>query len=145
MAMVIPGAVAQAAEEGEGVGEQPGMEYEGVPVSHASYKLEAFDCDEPQDVITRSIPSNCNPEVGKELEEDDGGEPLEDYTILQKTLTFEYKATLCSLRRSRQYFNCVHSSHIRLAAPPKIYVQETLGVDECRHASNSGIFADRTT
>ena len=63
MAVTIPRAVAQAAGEVENGGKQPGVVFKGVPMSHASYQLEAFDCDEPQDIITRSIPSNCNPEI----------------------------------------------------------------------------------
>ena len=114
-------------------------------MSHASYQLEAFDCDKPQDIITRSIPSSCNPEIGGELETNNNGEVLQDYTILQKVLTFEYSATLCTLRRSRQYFNCVWKSHARIAAPAKIYAQETLRVDECIKARQTGIYVDHTS
>ena len=66
-------------------------------MSHSSYKLEAFDCDEPEDIITRSILQSCNPEVGDESESEQGMDVVQDYTILQKVPTFEYSVTLCTL------------------------------------------------
>ena len=69
-------------------------------MSHGSYWLDAFDCDKPEDIVTQSIPESCavNDEEKEEMEEE-----LQNYTILQKVPTFEYTATLCTLRRTRHY------------------------------------------
>ena len=71
-----------------------------MPVAHDTYQMEAFDCDEPQDIVTRSIPKSCNTEVENDQETSLEEVALEDYTILQKVVNFEYKATLCTLQRS---------------------------------------------
>ena len=105
-----------------------------MDMSHSSYRLDAFNCDQPEDVVTQSIPESCNTET--EGPEDDEVEPegRHDYTILQRVLTFEYPATLCNLHRSRHYYDCVWKSHVRVAAPAKIYAQETLPMNECLSA-----------
>ena len=97
MVMTITGAKTQDPGVSEIKGDLPLQVLEGMDMSHASYKLEAFDCDEPEDVITRSIPQSCNPEVGDESESEQGVEVVQDYTILQKVPTFEYSTTLCTL------------------------------------------------
>ena len=66
-------------------------------MAHDTYQMEAFNCDEPQDVITRSIPKSCNPDAEDDQEEGLEEVALEDYTILQKVVNFEYTATLCTL------------------------------------------------
>ena len=71
-----------------------------MDMSHSSYCLDAFDCDQPEDVVTQSIHESCAVET-KELEDtEEESEGRQDYTILQKVPTFEYAATLCTLRRS---------------------------------------------
>ena len=72
-----------------------------MPVAHDTYQMEAFNCDEPQDIVTRSIPKSCNPEAEDDQETSLEEVALEDYTILQKVVNFEYKSTLCTLQRSR--------------------------------------------
>ena len=46
-------------------------------------------------------------------------ETKQDYTILQEVPTFEYAATLCTLRKSQHYYDCVWKSHVRVIAPGK--------------------------
>ena len=113
-----------------------------MPVAHDTYQMEAFDCDEPQDIVTRSIPKSCNPEEEDEQETSLEEVALEDYTILQKVVNFEYNATLCTLRRSRQHFDCRTYSHVRIAAPARIYAQETMRVEDCMRAREKGVFTD---
>ena len=79
----------------------------GMDMSHGSYCLDAFNCDEPEDVITQSIPESCAVET-EELEDmEKESEVRQDYTILQRVATFEYAATLCTLRMSQHYYDCV--------------------------------------
>ena len=111
----------------------PNQVLAGMDMSHGLYRLDAFDCDEPEDIITQSIPNSCSADTEEEKEP----EEKQEYTILQKVPTFEYSATLCTLRRSRHYYDCVWASHIRIAAPPKIYEQENMRMDECMTANSA--------
>ena len=48
----------------------PAQVLQGMDMSHSSYRLDAFDCNQPEDVVTQSIPESCNtdnqePEEGK--------------------------------------------------------------------------------
>ena len=110
-------------------------------MSHGLYRLDAFDCDEPEDIITQSIPESCSADTAEEKEP----EERQEYTILQKVPTFEYPATLCTLRRSRHYYDCVWASHIRIAAPAKIYAQENLRIEECMTANNARVYLDSSS
>ena len=140
LAVAAPSIAAQGSGEAEGEVVPPRRLLDGMPMAHDAYQMEAFDCDEPQDIITRSIPKSCNSEMDEEQEEAHEGVALEDYTILQKVVNFEYTATLCTLQRSRQYFDCRFASHVRVAAPAKIYAQETLRVEDCMRAKQTGVF-----
>ena len=73
----------------------PNQVLAGMDMSHGSYRLDAFDCDEPEDIITQSIPNSCSADAAEEKE----FEERQEYTILQKVPTFEYAATLCTLCR----------------------------------------------
>ena len=115
---------AQDLEDTEVSSDLPARVLAGMDMSHGSYRLDAFDCDEPEDVITQSILESCAADTAG-LEEKEP-EDRQEYTILQKVPTFEYAATLCTLRRSRHYYDCVWASHIRIAAPAKIYAQDNL-------------------
>ena len=59
--------------------------------------------------------------------------------------TFEYAATLCTLRRSRHFYHCVWASHIRIAAPAKIYEQEHMRMDECMTANSARVYFDSSS
>ena len=113
-----------------------------MEMSHEAYDFDAFDCDKQEDVLTQSNPHGCslNALDGKDLHTNTT--PKQEYTILKKVATFEYPATLCTLRRSRNYYDCVWKSHVRIAAPPMVYQQEILQVHECATAANTGIFED---
>ena len=57
-------------------------------------------------------------------------------------VNFEYTATLCTLRRSRQHFNCRTHSHVQIAAPARIYAHEGMRVEDCMRAKQTGVFTD---
>ena len=118
---------------------------QGMDMSHSSYRLEAFNYDHLEDVVTQSIPESCNTDNEEPEEDKMEADSRQDYTILQKVTTFEYTATLCNLRRSRHYYDCVWKSHVRVAAPAKIYVQETLRTEECLTAYLSRTYYDQST
>ena len=129
---------AQGLEDMEVSSEPPNQVLAGMDMSHGSYRLDAFDCDEPEDTITQSIPSSCSADAAEETEP----EEEQEYTILQKVPTFEYPAILCTLRRSRHYYDCVWASHIRVTAPPKIYEQENMRMEECMTANSARVYYD---
>ena len=67
----------------------------GMEMSHDAYTVAAFDCDEPEDVLTQSSPHEPNLS------------PRQEYTVLQKVASFEYRATLCTVQQSRNYYDCL--------------------------------------
>ena len=136
---------AQSIEDAEASSDLPAQVLEGMDMSHATYHLNAFDCDKPEDVMTQSIPESCTVETKEESDVDLDSEARQDYTILQKVATFQYAATLCTLCKSRHFYDCVWKSHMRIAAPPQFYLHETLQVHEPLMASNGGVFFDPTS
>ena len=73
----------------------PAQVLKGMDMSHEAYRLEAFDCDRPQDVMTQSIPESCTVKTTEDAPADTSITARQDYTILQKVATFEYPATRC--------------------------------------------------
>ena len=66
IAVTITRVRAQDSGDSESKGDPSERMFDGVHMLHASYQLESFDCDELQDIVTRSIPRSCNLEVGDE-------------------------------------------------------------------------------
>ena len=122
---------AQDLEDTEASSDLPTQVLAGMDMSHGFYRLDAFDCDEPEDIITQSNTDSCSADTAEEKE----SEERQEYTILQKVPTFEYAATLCTLHRSQHYYDCVWASYIRIAAPAKIYAQEHMRMEECMTAN----------
>ena len=91
----------------EATSDLPEQVLQGMDMSHSSYRLDTFDCDQPEDVVTQSIPESCNTDNEEPEEDKMEADNRQDYTILQKVTTFEYPAMLCNLRRSRHYYDCV--------------------------------------
>ena len=88
-----------------------------MDMSHEAYRFGAFDCDEPEDVLTQSIPHGCSVKALDGKPRDMEPELKQEYMILQRVVTFEYSATLCILCRSRFYYDCMWKSHIRITVP----------------------------
>ena len=114
----------------------------GMDMSHEAYRFDAFDCDEPEDVLTQSIPHRCSLKALDGENPDIDTAPKQEYTILQRVATFEYPATLCTLHRSRSYYDCMWKSHVRITAPAIVYQHKILQVYECATVANTGIFED---
>ena len=133
---------AQDLEDTEANSGLPAQVLKGMDMSHGSYRLDAFDCDEPEDIVTQSIPKSCAVDAEENEDMEKESEDRQDYTILQKVPTFEYTATLCTLYRSRHYYDCVWASHVRIAGPAKVYWHETLRVDQCLTASMAMVYLD---
>ena len=38
----------------------PPQVLKGMDMSHEAYRFDTFDCDEPEDVLTQSIPQGCS-------------------------------------------------------------------------------------
>ena len=91
---------AQDLEDTEVTSDLPAQVLKGMNMSHSSYRLDAFDCDQPEDIVTQSIPESCTMGTKEPEDDEEESEGRQDYTILQKVPTFEYAATLCTLRRS---------------------------------------------
>ena len=71
------------------------------------YHLEAYDWNEPEGTEVYSILQQC-PEM-KELASPStlSGTKRHNYTVIQEATYFEYPATLCTVHRSREYYDCV--------------------------------------
>ena len=104
------------------------------------YHLEAYDCNEPEDTVVYPILQQC-PEM-KELASPStlSRTKRQNYMIIQEVTSFEYPATLCIVHRSREYYDCVWQSHVRVAAPAEIYQKETVSVEECAMMDSTGYF-----
>ena len=74
--------------------------------------------------------------------QDTNSAPKQKYMILQKVGTFNYPATLYTVLRSRDYYNCIWKLHVRIAAPAMVYQQETVQVHECTMMAATGMFLD---
>ena len=98
---------AQNIENSEDSSDLPAQVLKGMDMSHATYRLDAFDCDELEDVVTQNILESCAVKTKEEADVELDSEARQDYTILQKVATFEYAATLCTLRKSRHFYDCV--------------------------------------
>ena len=92
--------VAWAEEEG-GVSELPPQVLKGIDMLHQAYQLEAFDCDDPKEVLTQIIPNGCSVKGldGTSPTVESESTPKQNYTILQRVSSFEYPAVMCSVRR----------------------------------------------
>ena len=75
---------AQDLEDTEANSDLPTQVLAGMDMSHGSYRLDAFNCDEPEDIITQSIPNSCSADAVEEKV----FEERQEYTILQKVPTF---------------------------------------------------------
>ena len=61
----------------------PPQVFKGMDMSHQAYELEAFDCDDPEEVVTQSIPHSCSVKSldGPHLTVEPESTPMQDYTI----------------------------------------------------------------
>ena len=108
LAMLASGDLWVQAEKEDG----PPCLREKRTASQETYHLEAYDCNEPEEIRVYPTPPKC-PEIKGLVS------PLtlsktkqQNYTILQKVSTFDYPATLCIVHRSRAYYDCVWKSNI---------------------------------
>ena len=81
--------------------------HKGMEMFHKAYRFDAFDCEEPEDVLAQSIPHRCSMKALDGKDPDTNTAPKQEYTILQKVATFEYPATLCTLCRSCSYYDFI--------------------------------------
>ena len=82
---------------------------------HDVYRFKAFDCNKLEDVLTQSIPHRCSVKALDSKPWDTDSVPKQEYTILEKVVAFDYPATLCMVHRSRDYYDCVWKSYVRIA------------------------------
>ena len=120
----------------------PPQVLKGMDMSHEAYRFGVFNCDEPEDVLTQNIPHGCSLKALDGEPQDTDSVPKHEYTILQQVATFEYPATLCTLRRSCDYYDCVWRLHVRIATPAMVYQQETMPIHEFAIMDLTRIFRD---
>ena len=73
------------------------------------------------------------------------GTKRHNYTVIQEATYFEHPATLCTVHRSREYYDCVWHSHVRVAAPAEVYHKETMPVEQCATMHSTGYIRDVVT
>ena len=98
LVLALTATVVWAQEEG-GILELPSQVLKGMDMSHQAYQLEAFDCNDPKEVVTQSIPQGCSVKGldGTSPTVESESTPKQDYTILQRVLSFEYLAFMCAV------------------------------------------------
>lgn len=117
----------------------------GAQISHT---LKAFDCERPTEVMAQAIPEGCSVLAGESPEKIDPVLPeaiRQEYAIVQEVTSYVLSATLCEIRRSRLYFDCVWSSHARVAAPPEIYRPIDVPVSDCANMFRTGKYTHLST
>ena len=72
---------AQDPEGTEANSNLPVQVIKGMDMSHSSYRLDAFDCDKPEDIVTQSIPKSCAVETEGIEDSEKESEVRQDYTI----------------------------------------------------------------
>ena len=108
--------------------------------SQENYYLEAYDCNKPESTIVYHTPQQC-PKMKEWASTSTLSKATrQNYTIIQEGTTFDYPAILCIVHRARAYYDCVWKSHVRVAAPAKIYQWGTRPVDECAITDFAGFF-----
>ena len=102
--------------------------------------LEAYDCNEPDEVTAHPIKT----QDGWRTSLEDG--EVQNYTIVRKTATFDYEATFCIVHRTREYYQCIKSSYLGVMAPSETYRKDThLTAKECAIMGSTGVFEDGIT
>ena len=89
-------------------------EEKGRGTNLREHLLEAYDCDDPEEMII--YPTREQNDQERVLER---GE-VKNYTIIKRRETFDYEATLCAVRRKRDYYQCMNSLYLGATAPPEI-------------------------
>ena len=110
--------------------------------SQENYYLEAYNCNDPESAIVYHTPQQCPKMKERASTSTLSGATRQNYTIIQEGTTFDYPAILCIVHRARAYYDCVWKSHVRVAAPAKIYQRETVPVEECAIMDFTGFFRD---
>ena len=124
------------------LGDNSGPPWEGVNVSQGAYCFRAFDCNEPEDALIQDLPHGFLAGVQETQPQEIDQAPQQEYTILQEVVTFNYPATLCTVRRSWGYYDYVWRLHVRITASAMVYQQETVPVRECAIMDLTRIFRD---
>ena len=66
-----------------------------------------------------------------------------NYTIIKRRETFDYEATLCAVRRKRDYYQCINSVYLGAMAPPEISREDDrLSAEQCINMGATGVFED---
>ena len=107
------------------------------------YSFSSYDCDRPANVFTQALPGKCCSETPED-EPDHIAKEVQKvvYGILQEVNYFQYNAILCTVKRSRFYYNCATNSHTRMVKPPEISRPVPIGVAECAKIAIYKIWKD---
>ena len=74
---------AQDLEDPEVTSDLPPQVLKGMDMSHSSFRLDAFICDQPEDIVIQSVPESCTTETEEPEDDTEKSEGRQDYTILQ--------------------------------------------------------------
>ena len=80
--------------------------------SQENYHLEAYDCNELEEIVVYPIPQQCPEIKGLVTPSTLSGTKRQNYTIIQEVTTFDYPATLCIVHRSRACYHCVEVTRL---------------------------------
>ena len=80
--IIITGASAQDPGSPPSADGLPPQVRKGMDMSQEAYCFGAFDCDEPEDILTQSIPHGCSVKAFEGKPRDTEQEPKQEYKIL---------------------------------------------------------------
>ena len=127
------GVIAEEEEGATAAGEKPWTSLE-------EHLLEAYDCDDPEEVTLHSTREQNDQERQVEHGE------AKNYTIIKRTETFEYEATLCAVHRTRDYYQCISSAYLGAMAPSVMSREDDrISREQCTSMGATRIFEDGRT
>ena len=99
--------------------------------------LEAYNCDDPEEVTLHFT---------REQKDQKRQGETRNYTIVKRTETFEYEATLCAVHRTPDYYQCISSTYLGAMAPSITSREDDrISGDQCMSMGATGIFEDERT
>ena len=89
LVIIVTGTRAQDPSSHPSTDSLPLQVHKGMDMSHDAYRFEAFDCDKPEDILTKSILHGCSVKALDSEPQDIDSAPKQEYRILQKVVTFD--------------------------------------------------------
>ena len=104
----------------------------------ASYKIEAWACDKPKNIISQSYNSNDN--CGSAIKEPQASRSVR-VTVLQEERRRRHEAIVCSVEETRLIYHCGNFDHISiLTGLSNFNVPKKVTYGQCAKMISEGVY-----